>query len=234
MLAIPAIDLIGGQAVRLRQGDYAQKTVYDPDPARVAERFQAHGSPWIHMVDLDGAKAGGPRNLDSLRRVRQGTGLKIQWGGGIRSREDFLKALEWGADRVVVGSRLVADLEEAAGWIGEFGEALVAGIDMKSGLVSTHGWGEVSGIEGLELGHQLASLGCQRFVVTDIATDGMLEGPNIAMVREWVDQIQLPIIASGGVSGPEDLAALAGTGCEAAIVGKALYEGRVELETMWK
>ncbi|MBS1711863.1 MAG: 1-(5-phosphoribosyl)-5-[(5-phosphoribosylamino)methylideneamino]imidazole-4-carboxamide isomerase [Armatimonadetes bacterium] len=234
MLAIPAIDLIDGQAVRLRQGDYAQKTIYDPDPAHMAQRFQTHGAPWIHMVDLDGAKAGGPRNLEILRRVRQKTDLRIQWGGGIRTREDFLKALEWGADRVVVGSRLVANLQEAAGWIGEFGEALVAGIDMKSGLVSTHGWGEVSGIRGLDLGHQLAGLGCRRFVVTDIATDGMLEGPNIGMVREWVDQMRVPIIASGGVSCPEDLAELAGTGCEAVIVGKAIYEGRVKLETIWK
>lgn len=234
MLVIPAIDLIDGQAVRLRQGDYAQKTVYNPDPVPMADRFQIHGAPWIHMVDLDGAKAGRPCNLEILRRVRQQTGLKIQWGGGIRSREDFLKALQWGADRVVVGSRLVANLEEAAGWIGEFGEALVAGIDMKSGLVSTHGWGEVSEISGLDLGQELAGLGCRRFVVTDIATDGMLEGPNVGMVKEWVAQIRVPIIASGGVSGPQDLAELAGTGCEAVIVGKAIYEGRIELETLWK
>lgn len=234
MLVIPAIDLISGEAVRLRQGDYGQKRVYSPNPVDLAQEFEHFGATWIHIVDLDGAKSGSPANLSVLESVRGQTGLKIQWGGGIRTAEAFRTALQVGADRVVVGSRLVMDLEECAAWVTEFGDRVVAGIDMRNGMASTAGWGVDSEIDGLSLGLNLSRLGCHRFVVTDIATDGMLEGPNLAMIRDWVERCPGAIVASGGVSSQGDLENLAATGCEAVIVGKAIYEGHLNLKQLWQ
>ena len=234
MLVIPAIDIINGEAVRLRQGDYAHKTVYNPDPVEVAKLFESHGATWLHVVDLDGAKAGAPVNLKVIEAIRQQTGLQIEFGGGIRDEQKIQSALAAGVDRVILGTRIAGDLDLVGQWLKKYGEQIVAGIDMKDGLVATAGWEETAALNGLNLAEKLVSLGCLRFIVTDIATDGMLQGPNTPMIQEWVDTVPAKIIASGGVSVANDLNELAQTGCEAVIVGKALYEDRLDLKNLWK
>ncbi|MBA4292736.1 1-(5-phosphoribosyl)-5-[(5-phosphoribosylamino)methylideneamino]imidazole-4-carboxamide isomerase [bacterium] len=233
MFVIPAIDIIGGQAVRLSQGDYQKKTIYDSDPYEVARRFEQAGAKWLHVVDLDGAKAGSPQNLEIVEKIRNRTALKIEFGGGIRDEALIRKALSAGANRVILGSRIAGDLAIVQQWLNTYGADIVAGIDMKDGLVATHGWEETGGLVGIELGKTLANMGCKRFIVTDIATDGMLQGPNVSLIQEWVDQLDGKIIASGGVSCLEDIEALADTKCEAVIVGKAIYEGKVDLKLLF-
>ncbi len=229
MLVIPAIDLIEGQCVRLSQGDYSQKTVYGLDPVEVARNFERDGATWIHIVDLDGAKEGSPVNLSVVEEVASSTRLRIQYGGGLRSDESVRRALRAGAERAVVGTRIAEDLREAAKWFREFGDSLIASVDTKEGFVAVHGWQETQGVRGVELAKQLMEIGCRRVMTTDIATDGMLSGPNLESMKEFVDHLDIPVIASGGVTTLEDLQKLRTIGCESAIVGKALYEGRFDL-----
>lgn len=229
MLVIPAIDLIEGQCVRLSQGDYGQKTVYSLDPVEVAREFARQGATWIHVVDLDGAKVGSPVNLSVAEEIIRGTGLKVQYGGGLRSTDSVRRALDSGAERVVVGTRIAEDLREAEKWFKDFGHALVASIDTKGGFVAVHGWTKTESVRGVDLAASLAERGCQRIMTTDIATDGMLTGPNFGEMKAFLETVSIPVIASGGVSEVADLHALRDLGCEAAIVGKALYEGRFEL-----
>lgn len=233
MFVIPAIDIIDGQAVRLRQGDYAQKTVYDSDPYDAARRFEQAGAKWLHVVDLDGAKAGTPQNLEIIKKIRDRTALKIELGGGIRDESKIKAAISAGAHRVILGTRIAGDLELVGQWLQDYKAAIVAGIDMKDGLVATAGWEKTASIKGLELGKKLAKMGCKRFIVTDIATDGMLAGPNISMIQQWVDQVDGKIIASGGVSCYQDIESLADTKCEAVIVGKAIYENKLDLNILF-
>lgn len=225
MELIPAIDLIGGECVRLVQGDYGRKTVYSPDPLEVARGFEGEGARWLHVVDLDGAKAGSPVNLDVVERIARGTGLRVEMGGGLRSEESVLRALGAGVERCVVGSRLAGD-EGVLGWFGRFGSQLAAGIDMRDGRVAVQGWEETSGVLGIELGRRLAAAGCATFIVTDIATDGTLSGPNLRLMREWASEFGSGVVASGGVSVLGDLVDLAACGAGGVIVGKALYESR--------
>lgn len=229
MLVIPAIDLIEGQCVRLTQGDYGQKTVYGLDPVEVARGFEKDGATWIHIVDLDGAKEGSPVNLSVVEEISAKTDLRIQFGGGLRSDEAVRRSIRAGAERAIVGTRIAEDLREAAKWFKEFGDSLIASVDTKDGFVAVHGWQETQSVKGVELALQLQEIGCRRVLTTDIATDGMLAGPNLASMREFVESLEIPVIASGGVSDVDDLRKLREIGCESAIVGKALYEGRFGL-----
>lgn len=225
MLILPAIDLIEGRCVRLHQGDYAQETRYDQDPAELAAEWGKAGIDWVHVVDLEGAKAGTPKNLDAIRRICAVTSAKVEVGGGIRSRRDADAALEAGASRVILGSALLANRGEAVRILRDLGERAVVGLDCRDGKVAIHGWTETSHEDGVELARRLAPVGA-RFIVTDIATDGTLQGPNLALLKRFVQEVERPVIASGGVSSLDDLRALAPLGVEGAIVGKALYEGR--------
>ena len=229
MLIIPAIDLIEGQCVRLSQGDYDQKVVYGADPVLVAREFEAQGATWLHVVDLDGAKEGSPVNLEVVREIVRSTALKVEYGGGLRSVESVRLAMDCGIERAVVGSKIALDLKEAEKWFREFGDRIMASIDTKDGLVAVHGWEETAEIHGVELASQLQGIGCRRIMTTDIATDGMLRGPNVEWMKEMVDSVDISVIASGGVANLDDLKALIATGCEGAIVGKALYERRFSL-----
>jgi phosphoribosylformimino-5-aminoimidazole carboxamide ribotide isomerase len=229
MIILPAIDIKGGKCVRLYQGDYAQVTMYDVDPAYIAQRWQSSGASWLHIVDLDGAATGHPVNVESIRRIRASTSLHIELGGGLRSLKDIGHMLDLGIDRVVLGTVALTDhallMEALARW----GEHIVVGLDARRGSVAISGWRETSQVRATWLASELYANGVHRFIYTDIARDGTLKGPNIEELKEILLMISCSLIASGGVSSVDDLYALAGLGIEGAIVGKALYTGDIDL-----
>jgi phosphoribosylformimino-5-aminoimidazole carboxamide ribotide isomerase len=226
----PAIDMRGGNCVRLLQGDYDQETVYGNSPFDMAQGFAADVAEWIHMVDLDGAKDGKRVNDRFVIEAAQKLKVNIQIGGGIRSEEDILHYLENGIDRVIIGSIAVSNPEFAIEMIQKYGAKIAVGIDAKNGYVATHGWLDTSKVKAIDLGKRFAEAGAETFIFTDIATDGTLAGPNIAAVCEMAEVTGKNVIASGGVSSLADLKAIAANGIGGAIVGKALYENRFNLK----
>lgn len=231
MILFPAIDLLDGKAVRLFQGDYAQATVYAEHPADQAAAFEAEGAHWLHVVDLDGAKSGRPMNLDAIQAITSRVAIPVQVGGGIRSIDDARQLLESGVARVILGSRLVQDLEFAEQVFGELGDQAVAGIDARGGKVAVHGWTATSDVTAEALAQAIATRGAKRVVVTDIARDGALSGPNLDLALSVHRASGLPVIVSGGISALADLKMIAAAGeeVEGVIVGKALYEKRFTL-----
>lgn len=233
MIIYPAIDIKGGRAVRLLQGRADQETVYANDPAEVAAVFKATGSPWVHVVDLDGAFAGSPQNLARVQAIAE-TGMQVQLGGGMRDRATIERALAIGVSRVVIGTRAAESPEFVAEMVQAFGDKIAVGIDAKDGQVAVKGWVDTTGTGAIELAKQMDAIGVQTIIYTDIGTDGMLTGPNFAAQEEMANAVSATIIASGGVSRREDVIGL--TEIEkrrpnlgGVIVGKALYEKRVEL-----
>lgn len=229
MLVIPSIDIRGGKCVRLTQGDYARETIYDDDPVAVARRWQDEGASLIHVVDLDGAKAGAPVNLDVVERVVSGVDVPVQLGGGLRQWEDIARALGAGVARVVLGTAALEDRDLLQKAIAELGERLVVGIDARDGKVATRGWRETSTVTATELARDVEGLGVQRLVFTDIARDGTLSEPNYASLSAMMGAVRIPVIASGGVARLEHIGRLAALGVEGAIVGRALYTGNLRL-----
>ena len=230
MEVIPAIDLRDGRCVRLYQGDYAKETVYSDDPVEVALRWQEAGAVRLHVVDLDGAARGEPANLEIMASIAGSTRMPIQLGGGIRSVETIDRAIAMGAGRVVLGTSAVGDpglVETACDRFGP--EAIVVGVDARDGLVATRGWLESSGVAAIDLVRQMTSLGVTRFVYTDIARDGTMTEPNFQAIEDLMKATGAVVIASGGVSTLEHLGRLARLGVDGAIVGKALYEGAIDL-----
>jgi phosphoribosylformimino-5-aminoimidazole carboxamide ribotide isomerase len=225
----PAIDMRGGNCVRLLQGDYDKETIYGDSPFDMARAFAADGAEWIHMVDLDGAKDGKRINDRFVIEAAQKLKVKLQIGGGIRSEEDILHYLENGITRVIIGSIAVSNPEFAIEMIKKYREQIVVGIDAKNGYVATHGWLTTSEVKAVDLSKRFADTGAGTFIFTDIATDGTLSGPNIAAVCEMAEVTGKTVIASGGVSSLADLSALKAEGVKGAIVGKALYENRFTL-----
>jgi phosphoribosylformimino-5-aminoimidazole carboxamide ribotide isomerase len=227
----PAIDMRGGNCVRLLQGDYDQETIYGNSPFDMAKSFAADGADWIHMVDLDGAKDGKRVNDRFVIEAANKLKVKIQIGGGIRSEEDIVHYLENSVDRVIIGSIAVSNPDFAIEMIKKYGGKIAVGIDAKNGYVATHGWLDTSELKAVDLGKRFAAAGAETFIFTDIATDGTLAGPNIAAVCEMAEVTEKNVIASGGVSSLADLNALASAkGISGAIVGKALYENRFSLK----
>lgn len=227
----PAIDMRGGNCVRLLQGDYDKETIYGDSPFDMARSFAANGAEWIHMVDLDGAKDGKRVNDRFVIEAAQKLNVKIQIGGGIRSEEDILHYLNNGVDRVIIGSIAVSNPEFAMDMIKKYGGKIAIGIDAKNGYVATHGWLDTSELRAIDLGKRFADAGAETFIFTDIATDGTLSGPNIEAVCQLAEVTGKNVIASGGVSSLDDLKALAlEKGINGAIVGKALYENRFTLK----
>lgn len=233
MTIYPAIDIKGGRCVRLLQGRADQETVYGEDPAAVAAEFRAAGSAWVHVVDLDGAFAGEPRNLEEVRRIAD-LGLKVQLGGGLRNRVTVERALGFGVSRVVIGTRAA----ESEAFVGElvqaFGARIAVGIDAKDGRVAVKGWVDTSPLGAIELARRMDALGVGTIIHTDIGTDGMLTGPNFAAQETVLAAGRFRVIASGGVSRREDVVQLAQlaqrhSNLDGVIVGKALYEKRVSL-----
>ncbi|GHH97536.1 1-(5-phosphoribosyl)-5-[(5-phosphoribosylamino)methylideneamino]imidazole-4-carboxamide isomerase [Neobacillus kokaensis] len=227
----PAIDMRGGKCVRLLQGDYGKETVYGDSPFDMASQFAKDGAEWIHMVDLDGAKDGMRVNdrfvIEAAKKLPNVT---IQIGGGIRTEADIVHYLNNQVERVIIGSIAVSNPEFAIEMIKKYGPQIAIGIDAKNGYVATHGWLETSEVKAIELGKRFADAGAETFIFTDIATDGMLSGPNIKAVQEMAEVTGKNVIASGGVSSLDDLQAIAQTQTiRGAIVGKALYENRFTL-----
>ena len=229
----PAIDMRGGNCVRLLQGDYNQETIYGDSPFDMARKFASDGAAWIHMVDLDGAKDGKRVNDRFVTQAAKELNVNVQIGGGIRSEQDILHYLENDVDRVIIGSIAVSNPEFAIDMIRKYGNRIAVGIDAKNGFVATHGWLDTSKVKAVELGKRFAEAGAETFIFTDIATDGTLAGPNLAAVCELAEATGKSVIASGGVSSLDDLQALrsvAEKGISGAIVGKALYEKRFTLK----
>ena len=230
MIILPAIDIRGGRCVRLRQGRFEEETVYDEDPVARARDFEAEGAEWLHVVDLDGARTGEPKNLDRVRAIRAAVGMKIEVGGGIRSTEAAEETLEAGADRIVVGTRAVREpawLKELAG---RFPGRVVWGLDTQNARVAVAGWGEVTEKTVVEIIGQAAKLRLAAIVYTDIERDGMMSGPNLAATELVVKASPWPVIASGGVTTVKDVKALKKVRAAGAVIGRALYEGKLTLE----
>jgi phosphoribosylformimino-5-aminoimidazole carboxamide ribotide isomerase len=225
----PAIDLRGGQCVRLRQGDYAQETVYGADPAAMARLFVDQGAEYLHLVDLDGARDGRPTNLASIAAILKAVNIPCELGGGIRDAATVRQLLDLGMARCVLGTRALKDQDWFRSLIKEFPGKLVLGIDAKDGMVATHGWLEVSQTSAVELAQQFENEPLAAIIYTDIATDGMLAGPNLAAMDEMRRSVKLPVVASGGVTTADDVRQLAELPMAGAIIGRALYEGRITM-----
>lgn len=231
MEVIPAIDLRWGRCVRLYQGDYTKETVFSEDPLGVALHWQEMGAPRLHVVDLDGARQGEPVNLGVINGILALVDIPIQVGGGIRTLAVATKLLEMGISRVVLGTAAVEEpqmVRELCQKVG--GDKVVVSVDARDGIVLTRGWTEKGTVRATDLVMGMTSLGVERFVYTDISRDGTLTEPNFAAIQELVNATRARIIASGGVSSAEHVRRLAETGVEAAIVGRALYSGALDLK----
>jgi len=230
MKLFPAIDIKDKNAVRLSQGDFNQQKIYHNNPLEVAQNFEASGSEWLHMVDLDGAKDGVSKNVEITREIISQTNLKVQLGGGIRTAQHVKDWLDAGLMRVIIGSAAVGNLDFVAELVQQYGEKICIGVDAKNGKVATHGWLTETGVDSFEFCQELEKIGVQTVVYTDIAKDGMMQGPNFEAYEKLVAETKLQIIASGGVSSLEDLKRLSRIGVYGTILGKSLYEGAFTLE----
>ncbi len=233
MIIFPAIDLKDGQCVRLVQGRVSDQTVYSSAPADIARRFQQQGARWLHIVDLDGAFSGKPANLKAIEAIADAVTIPFQVGGGLRKLNDIEQMLQAGASRVIIGTRAVEGPDFIKQLLDEFGdERIVLGLDARDGKVAVHGWVETVELTALDLGKQMKELGIRTAVYTDVLRDGLLAGPNLEATRQVALHTGLSIIASGGVSSAEhirSLKAMETDGVAGAIIGKALYEGNINL-----
>jgi len=229
----PAIDLLGGNCVRLRQGDYSQNTVFSQDPSQVAKTWFDAGADFLHCVDLDGAKSGSLVNHQAVRQIlKAAEGKTVQLGGGVRSEESIRRLFDLGLSRLIVGTAALKDPQWFGAMCQAFPDRLVLGLDAKSGMVATEGWFDVSKTPATLLIQQVAHYTdrCAAVVYTDIEKDGMMEGPNFQSLAEIQKVSPFPVIASGGVTTLDDLKRLADQGTHGAIIGRALYEGAIRLE----
>ena len=230
MQLYPAIDMKNGQCVRLRQGAFKDITIYSDAPEKVAAHWQEKGASFLHLVDLDGALAGYSVNEEVIRRIADTVSIPIEIGGGIRSKEAVERMLDLGVRRVIIGTKAAEHPEFLRDMVRTFGEeAIVAGMDAKDGMVAVEGWEKVSSLTASDLCLTMKEYGVRHIVYTDISRDGMLSGPNVEATRKLTEETGLDIIASGGVSCMEDLKCLHEAGIRGAIIGKALYENRIDL-----
>ena len=230
---IPAVDIFDGKCVRLEQGKFNAVTIYDKDPVAAAKKWQEKGATRLHVVDLDGAKTGIPKNIDIVKKIIKELEIPVQIGGGIRNLALIEELLAAGADRIILGTSAIDNPNMLSTFCPRFGEKLAVSIDVLHGKVTTHGWQKTKPVDAITLAKEAVKLGVKRFVYTDIKRDGMLTGPNVASLKELVEATDVPVIASGGVSSNEDIAKLIELyplGVEGCIVGKALYTGAVKLE----
>jgi phosphoribosylformimino-5-aminoimidazole carboxamide ribotide isomerase len=231
----PAIDLRGGKCVRLRQGDYAQETVFNDEPATVARMFADAGARCLHIVDLDGAREGAPVNLPAVEEILDvfnsyNEPCSVELGGGVRDEQSIAELLDFGLDRLVVGTSAIKHTDWFEGIVERFPGKLVLGVDARDGLVATDGWLETSQTNAVELAKRFIGKPLAAIVYTDIATDGMMQGPNVAAMAEMqLAMGKLPVVASGGVTTLDDVKRLKDAGLAAAIIGRALYEGTIDL-----
>lgn len=228
MLIIPAIDLLGGRAVRLEQGDFGRVTDFGPDPIALARDFAEAGAPWLHLVDLDGARRGHWCHLDVIAQVVAAAGVPVQAGGGARDLAQVEAALERGVARVIVGTAATESLARAASWAARFGPRLVFSLDTRNRRLLTQGWRSESAEDPVALAQKLRAAGAHRFIHTDTARDGTLRGPDLSGLAALLP-LGLPVLVAGGVATYADLEAIRDAGAEGAIVGRALLEGKIEL-----
>ena len=229
MILFPAIDLVGGKAVRLYKGDYDRMTVYSDDPAAVALDFKACGARHIHIVDLEGARDGGTPNLDTVLKIQQASGLFCEIGGGIRSMEIVSRYLDAGVDRVILGTAAVEDEAFLKQAVAAYGERIAVGADIRDGYIAVKGWLERSAVTAEEFFEKMQAIGVSTIICTDISKDGAMQGTNRALYRRLSEQYHMNITASGGVSSLDDVIALRDMGLYAAIIGKAYYTGAIDL-----
>ena len=228
MIILPAIDLRGGRAVRLTKGDYDQMKVYSDDPASVAGEFLSAGATWLHVVDLDGAREGVPQNAEVIRRLTA-VGLQTEVGGGIRDEARICEYLDNGVARVILGTIAVRDFGFVERMAAKYGEKIAVGVDAKDGYVAVSGWEETTSVTGVDFCRRLRDAGVKTVIYTDIGRDGCLAGANLPLYRELRGIEGLDVVASGGVSFESDVTALKEMDLYGAIIGKALYEGRLDL-----
>lgn len=225
----PAIDIRGGKCVRLKQGDYAQETVFAQDPAEMARHWVAQGARQLHLVDLDGARAGNPGNLAGVEAILASVDVPCELGGGIRTEETIGRLLQLGLARLVIGTLAVKQSEWFRRMCRKYPGRLVLGLDARDGRVATEGWLQTSEVSAAELAQEFDDEPLAAIVYTDIATDGMMTGPNVAAMAAMQRAVRLPVVASGGVTTVDDVARLAAAGLSGCIIGRALYEGRIRL-----
>ena len=230
---IPAIDIRGGQCVRLLQGDYNQETVYGADPVEMAQRWESEGATRLHVVDLDGAKVGSDANHAIVARIAQALKIPVQLGGGLREAATIQKVLDSGVARCIIGTKAAKEPQWAQQMFAQFGEAIILGLDARDGMVAVAGWQETSAIPAVSFAQTMQDFGCARIIFTDIARDGTLAGPNAEALRQMAAAVEIPVIASGGVHKSTDIRILKNIpNIEGAIVGKALYEGTATMHQL--
>ena len=234
MRLIPAIDIIDGKCVRLSKGDYDTKKIYNENPLEVAKNFEAHGIEYLHLVDLDGAKSKHIVNHKVLEKIASNTGLKIDFGGGLKTDEDLKIAFESGASQITGGSIAVKDPSTFKSWIQKFGaDKIILGADAMDEKIAVSGWQEESNEELIPLVKSYQAEGVAYVICTDISKDGMLEGPSFDLYKKMLEQLpDVKLIASGGISTFDELPKLAEMGCEGTIIGKAIYEGRISMKQL--
>lgn len=232
MQIFPAIDLSGGQVVRLYQGDYDQMTVYGQDPCAAARTFLEAGAKYLHLVDLDGARDGTTANFDSIAAIARQGGLYIEVGGGIRTKDRIRQYLDLGVGRCILGTIALKDFAFTERMAQKYGDRIAVGVDARDGYVAVNGWKELSRERGMDFCRRLRDAGVRTVIYTDISRDGAERGTNLEVYRELAEISGLDITASGGVSSLEELRALRDMGTRAAILGKALYTGRLDLKTV--
>jgi len=229
MEIIPAVDIKGGKCVRLYQGDYRQQTVFYEDPVTAALTWYAQGARWLHIVDLDGAVAGEPRNMEVVEQIIKETALSIELGGGIRQEEMAKKLLRQGISRIILGTTAIENRELVRRLCQQFGEAIAVSLDARDGKIAIRGWQKNTVVEVLQLSREMVDAGVKRFVYTDIKRDGTLTEPNFDMIERLVAEANVPVIVAGGISRLQHLRRLKRLAVEGVIIGKALYTGDINL-----
>ncbi|MCK4798119.1 MAG: 1-(5-phosphoribosyl)-5-[(5-phosphoribosylamino)methylideneamino]imidazole-4-carboxamide isomerase [Spirochaetes bacterium] len=237
MFIIPAIDLIQGKCVRLTEGDFNRKKEYENDPLNVANYFKKIGAKRIHIVDLDGASTGNSVNREIIKNIKKETGLIIQTGGGIRTENDIKELIDGGIDYLILGTILVENFQLVERWLQKYGDIFLASIDVKRNMLQTRGWTKDEGIDAITFGKNIFKAGFKTAIYTDIARDGMLAGPNLEDTKNFGYKTKMNVILSGGISSNKDIIearSLADYGVIGLIIGKAYYEGRIDLQEVIK
>ncbi len=234
MILYPAIDIRGGKAVRLVEGDFDRETAFDADPVDAARRWEDAGAEWIHIVDLDGARSGTGANRGAITRIREAVSCRIQLGGGIRSLETIDDLLDSGIDRVILGSIAVTDPRVVVDAVARNGDRIAVGLDARDGKLATSGWETQTDADAFETAAQMGETGVRHIIFTDIRRDGTLTGPNVEALRQMVEATSAEVIASGGIGSASDVLGLRDTGVSGVIIGRALYDGRVDLAQLLK
>jgi len=227
---IPAVDILGGKCVRLRQGRFEQKTIYFEDPLEAAKLWESKGAKRLHVVDLDGARTGTPENLGIVKKIAKELNIPVEMGGGVRRMDQIEELLKLGVDRIVLGTSAIFNPNLLLNVCEKFADRIIVSVDAKGDDVVANGWTRVSSKNVLTLAGEATALGVKRFIYTDISKDGMLAGPNFSAIQKFAGSVSVPVIASGGVTTKEDVERLKQLSLEGCIIGQALYTGAIQLE----